>query len=191
VRKSHAVVVALVAVVASGCTPALRGPEPQLEKRGDDDVPSAAAEVSKPNPARDCYGSFRVAGDEKADLGRLTKACGAAQRRLSPPRLGTQGENDPVQRYTFVAGGPGRCYRVYAASGAGVRDLDLMLRAPDGRPLVRDETTAPFAVVPASSALCLPEEGVYQLEISVARGSGSYAVEVWTADESSTPPPAP
>jgi hypothetical protein len=171
-----------VALLSIGCQtpPALRPPVYKAEKVGeadDQDTPPPKA----PNPWLDCYAGFRTTGDERADASRLAHGCENGQLKLTS-RNGTQSEQGAAQRYTFAAGGPHKCYRVYAVGGAGVAELDAMVRGPDGEPLARDESSGPFAVVPAATALCLPQEGVYTLEVSVFRGKGPFAVELWSGE---------
>ena len=168
-----------VLVVLAGCEtpPALRPPVNQPEKLRSDAHETAAS--PPPNPWADCQAGIRATGDAKADLARLTKACANGQSRMGEMRTGSQGENDPVSRFAFSAGGANRCYRVYAVGGAGVVDLDVLVRGTNGEPLVRDTSHGPIAVVPGASALCLPDDGVYTLDVGVVRGRGDFAVELW------------
>jgi hypothetical protein len=98
---------------------------------------------------------------------------------ITPVRVATQRESDPVDRYTFYVPGAGRCYRVYAVGSKGIEDLDLLLRGPDGEHVVADLTHDRYPVVPPDGPLCCDTPGLYLLEVSVFRGSGRYAVQVW------------
>jgi hypothetical protein len=115
------------------------------------------------------------------DVGNLGRLCGVKnqQRPLTPVRTGEQSAEDAVDRYTFTGGGPGRCYRVFAVAEAGVRDLDVQVTGADGERLAADNSAQPVAMVPALEPLCLGKEGVYTVEVSVFRGSGKYALQVW------------
>ena len=68
---------------------------------------------------------------------------------------------------------------MFAVGGDGVVELDTMLRGPDGRPIVVDESTGRVAVMPRAAAVCLATDGVYTIEVSVARGRGRFSVELW------------
>jgi hypothetical protein len=111
-------------------------------------------------------------------MGRL---CGVKnnQRPLTPVRMGQQSEHDAVERFTFTAGGPGKCYRIFAMGETGVRDLDVQVVGPNGDALASDNSKDPHAVVPAREPLCLDKQGIYTVEVSVFRGSGRFAVQVW------------
>lgn len=130
----------------------------------------------------DCYSSFRTRDGAKKDLERLTKSCGPptslapiTEARLSDP----QSESTAVDRFTFVAAGGGGCYRVFASADGSVEDLDVALLDDDGSLIVSDRARGPATVVPARGPLCLDRAGSYTLEVSVVRGKGAFAVQVW------------
>jgi hypothetical protein len=100
-------------------------------------------------------------------------------RPVSAIRLGQQADQDPVDRYTFDVPAAGKCYRVYAASDAAVQDLDLLLRGVSGDALAADVTHDSWPVLPPQGPICLSEPGLYMLEVSVYRGAGRYALQVW------------
>lgn len=166
---------ALLPACASGASTA---PAPRVE-RAPDDVPQRRA--ATPPPPLDegvaCHASFRVTGDERADATRLARECRAIER-LGDPRGGEQSADAPVARFAF-AGKAGACYRVFAVGGEGVVELDTMLRGPDGRPLVRDESSGRVAVMPRAGAVCVAADGVYTIDVAVARGNGRFSVELW------------
>ena len=128
-----------------------------------------------------CYGDFTPSGNARADLIRLTRSCGVAggMRAITPVRVEEQADGDPVDRYTFFVPYAGSCYRVFAVGGRGVEDLDLLLRGPEGEDVVADLSHDPFPVLPPNEPICIGTPGLYQLEVSVFRGSGRYAVQVW------------
>jgi hypothetical protein len=149
----------------------------------------ASSEVTAPpgdaplarGPWETCYSTFAPTGDASADLARLVRDCGATggMRAVSAVRLGQQAEQDPVDRYTFEVPRAGKCYRVYGASDAAVQDLDLLLRGPSGDALVADVTHDSWPVLPPQGPLCFSEPGLYMLEVSVFKGAGRYALQVW------------
>jgi hypothetical protein len=129
----------------------------------------------------ECYASFVPSGEPRSDLGRLTRACGpiGGMRAITPVRIASQRERDPVDRYTFYVPRAASCYRVYAVGGKGIEDLDLLLRGPDGEDVVADVTHDSHPVVPPAGPICFDAPGLYLLEVSVFRGAGRYAVQVW------------
>jgi len=132
-------------------------------------------------PWQTCYSTFAPTGDAAADLARLVRDCGTTggMRAVSAVRLGQQAEQDPVDRYTFEVPTAGKCYRVYATGDAAVQDLDLLLRGVSGEPVAADVTHDSWPVLPPQGPVCFSEPGLYMLEVSVFRGSGHYALQVW------------
>ena len=128
-----------------------------------------------------CYSTFAPSGDAEGDLTRLVRDCGptGGMRAVTPIRLGTQSSEDPVDRYTFEVPSPGKCYRVYAAGESSIADLDLLLRGPGRDRYVADVTHDSWPVLPPREPVCFNEPGSYMLEVSVYRGSGRYALQVW------------
>lgn len=129
----------------------------------------------------ECYRSFSPSGSPRAALGRLTRGCGptGGMRAVTPITEGSQTEKDPVDRYTFYVPKAGACYRVYAVGEPTVADLDLLVRGPDGQDVAADVTNDPFPVLPPAGPLCFDTPGLYMLEVSVFRGQGRYALQVW------------
>jgi hypothetical protein len=177
----------LVATALAGCA------APNLGAGTGSPRKTAAHGTAAKNPERiwaDCYARFKPSGDPKADLARLTRACGpiGGMRPLTPMRVAAQKERDPTDRYTFYVPVAGACYRVYAIGDRGIRDLDLLLHGPDGDELAGDLTHDAFPVLPPTGPLCFETPGLYMLEVSVFRGSGRYALQIWgtlaLADES-------
>jgi hypothetical protein len=145
---------------------------PPAEPTGDD-APKSRWEA--------CYSTFAPAGDAAGDLARLVRDCGpqGGMRSVTKVRTGKQSEQDPVDRYMFSVPEAGRCYRIYAAADAAVKDLDLLVRGPSGAAVVADVTHDSWPVVPPREPVCFSEPGLYMLEVSVYKGSGRYALQIW------------
>ena len=133
------------------------------------------------SPWEACYSSFSPAGDPESDLTRLVRDCGptGGMKAVTPIRFGRQSSADAVDRYTFEVPSPGKCYRVYAAGESSIEDLDLLLRGPARDRFVADMTHDSWPVLPPREPVCFSEPGSYMLEVSVYRGSGRYALQVW------------
>ncbi len=99
--------------------------------------------------------------------------------QLTPIVKGAQSAEQPAERYSFFIPEAGLCTRVVAVGDAQVRDLDLLLRDPDGAPLVADLTHDNYPLLPPTGPLCFDQPGTYTLEVSVFEGSGRYALQVW------------
>jgi hypothetical protein len=163
---------------ASNETPAPGSPSSALEQRdGSQDGPGE----SPAPPWEACYATFAPEGEARTDLSRLVRNCGGVggMRPITTVRTGEQSELDPVDAYTFEVPRAGTCYRVYAAADATVEDLDLLLRGPDGSAKLADLTHDAWPVLPPREPACFAAAGMYRLEVSVYRGSGRYALQVW------------
>jgi hypothetical protein len=68
------------------------------------------------------------------------------------------------------------CLTVVAMGDEGVADVSLALKGVDGKEVARDDMIGPDA----SMRYCPDQPGKYELELSMAKGSGGYAVSVWT-----------
>jgi hypothetical protein len=143
------------------------------------------AEVSSDEPAKTpwetCYSSFAPTGDAESDLTRLVRDCGTTggMRAVTKVKLGKQSAEDPVDRYAFQVPAPDKCYRVYAVGDSAIKDLDLLLRGPKGTSMVADITHDSWPVLPPREPVCFSEPGLYMLEVSVYKGAGKYALQVW------------
>jgi hypothetical protein len=139
------------------------------------------SEEAAKTPWEACYSSFSPTGDAESDLNRLVRDCGptGGMKAVTPVRIGQQSSEDPVDRYTFEVPEPGKCYRVYAAGQSTIADLDLLLRGPSKDRFVADVTHDSWPVLPPREPVCFDQPGAYMLEVSVYRGSGRYALQVW------------
>ena len=160
-----------------GCGPK---PEPTSPQPAHSTLPGEVSEEPS-TPWSKCYESFASSGDPETDISALGRACGVAnqQKPITAARMGQQSEHDAVDRFTFTAGGPGKCYRVLAVGESAVRDLDVQVFGPDGELIAADTSKNPYPVVPSHEPLCLAQPGIYGVEVSVHRGEGRYAVQVW------------
>jgi len=93
---------------------------------------------------------------------------GAQQRQVAPMRF----EADT-------------CYAVALAGGPGTLDLDLHVRAPDGRDVSRDSDRSRDAL----ARFCAPVTGTYQVIVQMSLGTGTYALRAHVAPR--PPPPLP
>ena len=140
------------------------------------------AEPAPSTPWSACLERFTPTGAPSVDIERLGRLCGApnGQHPFAPPRVGKQTESAPVARYSLHAGGDGKCYRIYAVGDRNVEDIDVTVVAPSGERLAFDGTSGGVAALPQHEPLCLAAKGIYTVEVSVARGGGEYAFQVWS-----------
>jgi hypothetical protein len=130
----------------------------------------------------DCYSTFRIRDGARPDLERLAKACGPTTSLVPVTEVrggGKQSARSSADRFTFAVKGGGRCYRIFATGERSVQDLDVAVVDEDGTLIASDRQTGPAPVVPGRGPLCLDRAGSYTLEVSVVRGDGAYALQVW------------
>lgn len=130
-----------------------------------------------------CYKDFRPGEGPAADLERLAFLCGAPRgfTAAAPLHTGSQKAEDRAERLVLRAR-KGRCYRLFAVAGPGVRDLDVAILAPDGRLVAADLSKDAWSVVPPRAPWCPDEEGPFAIDISVADGEGSYVLGLWGSE---------
>ena len=75
----------------------------------------------------------------------------------------------------------GACYKVLAAGGKGVIDLDLLVFDDDLVLTQRDLTRGAHPVVGAVDAICPAESGAYRLQVRMKEGKGRYVAQVYTS----------
>ena len=127
-----------------------------------------------------CYRTFQPVGDVLRDLSQMTALCGPpnAMHAVTPVLQGRQSATEPLARFTF-RGETGRCYRVFAAADRGVADLDMAVLDPDHAVVGHDTNADAFPILNPDGPLCLTRPGAYTLLVSVERGEGRYALQVW------------
>lgn len=176
---ARAQIAAMACLLLAGC--GARTPGPQPPPPSSKTEPTRPEEEAKGSIWASCYQSFAPTGEPRADLGHLTRECGptGGMQAITPVRVAAQTEHDPADRYTFYVPNAGACYRVYATADRNVQDLDLLVRGPDGQDVAADVTHDSFPVLPPHGPICFDTPGLYLLEVSVFRGGGRYALQVW------------
>lgn len=142
--------------------------------------PMRVADATHGGTFESCYMTFRPTGDPHEDLAQMTALCGPpnAMKAVTPVLEGSQSETDPIARYTFQ-GETGRCYRIFAASGNGIEDLDMAVLDPEQAVVGFDTNEDAFPILNPDGPLCLTKPGTYTVLVSVEKGSGPYAIQVW------------
>ena len=127
-----------------------------------------------------CYQGFHPTGNVEGDLKQMTSMCGPpnSMKPVTPVITGTQGQRDPIARFTFK-GEMGRCYRIFSASERGVMDMDMAMLDPDKNVVGHDTNEDAFPMLNPDGPFCLTRPGVYTVLVSVEKGQGRYALQVW------------
>jgi hypothetical protein len=101
---------------------------------------------------------------------------------MIPDSDAVRGELAEGQSRSFVAVlRPGLCYKILSQGGPGVADLDISLSNPDGVLLQRDGTHHDHPTIGYERAICPQTAGAYRVELTMARGGGTYAAQVWVS----------
>jgi hypothetical protein len=127
-----------------------------------------------------CYQGFRPSGNVEHDLAQMTSMCGPpnSMKPVTPVIQGMQGQRDPIARFTFK-GEMGRCYRIFSASERSVMDMDMAMLDPDKNVVGHDTNEDAFPMLNPDGPFCLTRPGIYTVLVSVEKGSGRYALQVW------------
>jgi len=171
----------LLTFFGTSCGPVVAAEAPAPATTHAESAPVVSSDEPEKTPWETCYSSFAPTGDAEGDLARLVRDCGTTggMRAVTKVKLGTQSSEDPVDRFAFQVPAPDKCYRVYAVGDSSIKDLDLLLRGPKGTSMIADITHDSWPVLPPREPVCFSEPGLYMLEVSVYRGAGRYALQVW------------
>jgi hypothetical protein len=127
-----------------------------------------------------CYQGFRPSGNVDRDLQQMTSLCGTpnAMKPVTQVFQGTQGQRDPIARFSF-RGEMGRCYRIFSATDRSVMDMDMAMLDPDKNVVGHDTNEDAFPMLNPDGPFCLTRPGIYTVLVSVEKGTGRYALQVW------------
>lgn len=73
----------------------------------------------------------------------------------------------------------GHCYRIVAAGGEGVEDLDLFLYEPDGVQSQQDPGEDRYPALGVQAEICPYQPGAYRIQVHMYRGQGPFALRVY------------
>jgi len=151
-----------------------RGPAPVLPN------PMLVTDSVHGGTFESCYQTFRPSGNAERDLGQMTSLCGPpnAMKPVTAVIQGTQSKRDPIARFTF-RGEMGRCYRIFSATDRGVQDMDMAMLDPDQNVVGHDTNEDGFPMLNPDGPFCLTRPGAYTVLVSVEKGAGRYALQVW------------
>jgi hypothetical protein len=118
--------------------------------------------------------------DVSRDVDAMARGCAKVTKMtlVGKALTGKQGDQDPPQAFALTAEA-NHCYRVYAQSSDGIKDLDLAIKDSTGAIAAEDSTDDPSPVIVEDGAVCFKEADAATLVVSVGLGKGNYAVEIW------------
>jgi hypothetical protein len=88
------------------------------------------------------------------------------------------GDSVPKKWKINVKGG--KCYRAFAESTSGIKDLDMIIKDGDGNSAGEDSTDDPSPVTLEDGAVCFNADGTATVAATIGDGKGDFAVGVWT-----------
>jgi hypothetical protein len=140
--------------------------------------------TTKNDPAwASCHANAKLKGKDKdvsKDVAALSKACAKATKLklVGKTLTGKQSDSGSPQSYPLKALAK-HCYRVYAAGGDGIKNLNVAIKDSAGNVAGEDSTDSATAIVLDDGAVCFKEADAATVVVSVGSGSGAYAVQIW------------
>ena len=130
-----------------------------------------------------CHASVKLKGKDKdvsKDVAALGKSCAKVSKMkvVGKTLTGKQSDSGSPQSYPLKAAAK-HCYRVFAAGGDGIKDLDVAIKDSAGNVAGEDSTDSSTAIVLDDGAVCFKEADAATVVVSVGSGSGAYAVQIW------------
>ncbi len=86
-------------------------------------------------------------------------------------------EKNKPQEYQVQLPGPPYCHTFIAVAGDGVKNIDLKLESPTGVQEAADDSNENVAVI---AKHCPTVPGSYKLTTSIPKGSGEFAIQVFS-----------
>ena len=128
-----------------------------------------------------CGKSIVRSASASTTLANVTKACGTVTGLHAGPAPAT-GKSSASADAVAVAihVDKGKCVRVYATAGAGVKSFVVVVKDASGRPAAIYKADDLDVAIAPSEALCFKETQDATLSVSIGSGEGDYAVQVWT-----------
>ena len=131
---------------------------------------------------KECWEGTALSGDHRKDYEVLAQKCGAPTGLVEyvKPIIGRlhhkHDKRDTVKLKLYG----GMCYRYFAVSDAGIKDLDILVMKPSGALVADDKTTHPIAIIEFDKTWCMDEDAEYDFHIEVdGEGNGHYTFGVW------------
>jgi hypothetical protein len=129
-----------------------------------------------------CHKDYKPGGKNlDADVGKLSGLCAKAtsMKIVGKTLHGSQDADAKPQTFPLKAHA-GKCYRVFAESDSGIKDLDLAIKDSNGDIAGEDSTDDPSPIVLEDGAVCFREDDASVVIVSVGMGKGKYAVQIWS-----------
>jgi hypothetical protein len=128
-----------------------------------------------------CVTTSAASASPAADVAAIGKACADSTklRALGAISSGTQKPDAVAQRFPFAAQA-GHCYRAYGAAASGVTDFSVFILDSTGAAAARGHTDGTRVAAPSDGALCFHEDDAANVVVTIGRGAGAFAVQLWS-----------
>jgi hypothetical protein len=116
-----------------------------------------------------------------ADLAAVGRACADPTKlhSLGAVSSGAQKPDAAAQKFPFAAQA-GHCYRAYGSAASSVTDFSVFILDSTGATAARGHTDAGRVAAPADGALCFHDADNANVVVTIGRGSGAFAVQIWS-----------
>ena len=127
-----------------------------------------------------------ASGDLTSAVGTMAANCldtktmhllGAAH--LGEGRAGDH-KSDPMVTRIPLEAKANHCYRVFGLAEPSVKDFDVAVMDSTGKSAGEDLTDSNDAIVLEAGHMCFKQDDNASVNVAVAKGSGKWAVEIWS-----------
>lgn len=161
-------------------------PELRADSRESAVAPELGPISSKAAPKIDaswtaCGETMKSKGlDPVREVAALSNACAAVthMKLVGTTLTGKQSDAEAPQSYPFQADA-NRCYRVYTQADGRIESLNVAIVDSAGIVAGQGTSAGSTVIVLRDGAVCFKESGAATVVVSVGRGGGAYALQVW------------
>jgi hypothetical protein len=131
--------------------------------------------------ALSCVTTAPANASPPTDVAAIGRSC-ADPTKLHPlgaVSSGTQKPDAVAQRFPFAAQA-GHCYRAYGSAAPSVTDFSVFILDSTGATAARGHADGARVATPPDGALCFHDADAANVVVTIGRGSGPFAVQLWS-----------
>ena len=170
------------------------GPNPTPPTAANDPtVPKAASHPEsdkvtwkQDSPPKRCHLPSAPSGDLVAGVTEIASKC-VDTTKMHMLGSATQGEGregdqrkDPMVTRIPLKAQANHCYRVFGLAEPAVKDFDISVMDSTGKSAGEDLTDSNDSIVLEDGSICFKQDDAVSVNAAVAKGSGKWAVEIWS-----------
>lgn len=132
-----------------------------------------------------CHANYKPTSngrDLNGDVTKMAKMCEAATKMhlvAGGTFKGSGSEESRPAHFKFKAKS-GKCYRAFAESDPGIKDLDMQIKDSADETAGEDATDDPSPIVMEDGAVCFTTDDEPYVSLAVGMGKGNFAIQVWS-----------